>query len=187
MTRTTYQTTDHRDPRHGLAMFATHAPASGPAYGGLSEPTRTHTNRTAIIGATGVALLIAAMAGIAYYQYQQVEPAAVAPSVSVAVPQSVYDSQVPAAARLTPTVSVPRSVYDSQVPAAAGIRVPLRAQAALAADTAAAIRVTVPQSVYDQQVPHGAAATVEVPQSVYDQQVPDAATVPAPHGAAPTG
>ena len=230
MKGTTHETTGSEVVRMttGTPLYA--PPTTGYPYLPTQKTAGHGHNRVAVIGATGVALLLAAMGGIAYYQYQQAEPAvtAVAPAVTVAVPQSVYDSQVPAAARLTPTVSVPRSVYDSQVPAAArltptvsvprsvydsqvpaaaSIRVPLPAQAALAADVAAATRVTVPQSVYDaqvpaaarltpaeivpqsvydQQVPHGAAPTVEVPQSVYDQQVPHVAAVPVPHGAAPT-
>lgn len=209
MKGTTYETTGSEVVRMatGTPLYA--PPTTGYPYLPTQKTAGHGHNRVAWIGATGVALLIAAMGGIAYYQYQQAESTvtAVAPTTSVAVPQSVYDSQVPAAARMAPTVSVPRSVYQSQVPAQASIRVPLPAQLALAADVAAATRVTVPQSVYDaqvpaaarmtpaeivpqsvydQQVPHGAVPTVEVPQSVYDQQVPDAATVTAPHGAAPT-
>ena len=209
MKGTTYETTGSEVVRMatGTPLYA--PPTTGYPYLPTQKTAGPGHNRVAIIGATGVALLLAAMGGIAYYQYQEAEPAvtAVAPAISVAVPQSVYDSQVPAAARLTPAQAMPRSVYDSQVPAQASIRVPLPAQMALAADTAAATRVTVPQSVfgeqvpaaarltpaeavpqsvYGAQVPHGAAPTGEVPQSVYGEQVPAAATVTAPHGAAPT-
>jgi hypothetical protein len=185
MTRTEYQnTTRTTQPteRHewtGVANYATHTPAfTPPTTGGYPyQPTKasakpTH-NRVAIIGATGVALLLAAMGGIALMRMQ--DAAAPATVATVTVPQSVYDSQVPTAALRT--VSVPQSVFDSQVPAAAGAAavVPHGAAAEMADAMAAATRVSVPQSVYDSQVPTAALRTVSVPQSVYDSQVPQAA------------
>jgi hypothetical protein len=178
MTRTEIQTTGFEartreaGNRAGVALYATHTPTLSPTPTSPYpySPTRRTagpTHRTALIGITGLALLLAAMGGIAFLRYQDT---AAGTAATVAVPQSVYDSQVPAAPL---GVSVAQSVYDSQVPAAPlAVTVPHGALAALGADAAPA--VTVPQSVYDSQVP-AAPLGVTVPQSTIDSQVPEAA------------
>ena len=171
MTRTEFQkeafdtTSRESGGRAGVARYATHTPTYTPPTStypyGSTTPTAGPSHRTAIIGATGLALLLAAMGGIAFVRYQDTAAPAATTAAVVTVPQSVYDSQVPTAPL---RVTVPQSVYDSQVPAAAvEVAVPQAAKAALAAETAG-VSVTVPQSVYDSQVP-AAAVEVAVPQA----------------------
>ena len=151
MTRTEIQkagfaSTSREADRAGVAQFATHTPTYVPPSTsqypyGSTAPTAGPSHRTAIIGMTGLALLLAAMAGIAVVRYQDSTVPAAPPARRRPVAQSVYESQVPALARIT----VPASVVAQQVPHAAA---------------AALVRC----SVYAAQVP---AARMPVPASVW--------------------
>ena len=178
MTRTEFQTSHRPQDRWsetGLLAFSTGAPAAGV---GPVAPTRReappaehHGWRTAMIGATGLALLVAAMGGIAYVRLQETGTTTEAVA-EVTIPQSVYASQVPAAARVT----IPASVYASQVPALASRELVVIPDSVYASQVPAAARVTIPASVYASQVPDLASGgLVVIPKSVYDSQVPEAA------------
>lgn len=201
MTRTEYQkagfaaTTGGAGSRAGVAQYATHTPTYLPPSASQypyspTAPTAGPSHRTAIVGMTGLALLLAAMAGIALVRYQDTTvPAATPLQAAQPVAQSVYESQVPALARMT----VPASVVAQQVPHAAAAA--LVADSVYAAQVPAAARITVPASVVAQQVPtalpgltvpHGAlaaqaaelaSAPLTVPASVVAQQVPHGAAV----------
>ncbi len=199
MTRTEIQkaafprTTTGAAPRTGVAQYATHTSTYSPSRTstypiGPAPATAGPSHRTAVIGATGLALILAATAGIAFVRYQDTTaPAATTVQAAQPVAQSVYEAQVPAAARIT----VPASVVAQQVPHAAASA--LVADSVYAAQVPAAARITVPASVVAQQVPtalpeltvpHAAAAAqaaelasapLTVPASVVAQQVPHAA------------
>lgn len=162
MTRTEYQkagftaTNGEAGSPTGVALYATHTPTYLPPttsqypYSPTSKSAGP-THRTAIIGITGLALLLAAMAGIAYVRYQDTATPTVTTIQAVQpIPRSVYESQVPAAARIT----VPASVVAQQVPHAAAAA--LRADSVYAEQVPAAARVTIPRSTYDSQVPEAA-------------------------------
>lgn len=174
MKGTEYQTTRStthspmNDAWTGVAPYATHTPlypppATGTYPYGQAHKTAGPSNRVAIIGATGVALLLVAMGGLAYVRSQ--------------------DAVAPTAAETVTTLMVPQSVYAQQVPFAARITVPHAATAELAATMAVPVTY-VPQSVYAQQVPQGAAAeladTLEVARSTYAEQVPMTARITVP-------
>ena len=130
-----------------------YAPPSngGYPYGSVGRTAGPDHNRVAIIGATGVALLLAAMGGLAYYRAQE----AVAPVAVVVAP---ITATVPhaAAAELADTLAYASAlggvtgvvVAQDQ---ATGVNVPHAAMVELADSLADVPTVTVP-------VPHGAAA-----------------------------
>jgi hypothetical protein len=198
MTRTEIQkaafprTTGAAAPRLGVAQYATHTPTYGTSsttsYPYSPAPrTAGPTHRTAIIGITGLALLLAAMGGIAFLRYQETAVPMTTVQAAQPVAQSVYESQVPYLARIT----VPASVVAQQVPHAAAAA--LVADSVYAEQVPAAARITVPASVVAQQVPTAplqvtvphaavaaqlaelASAPLLVPASVVAQQVPHAA------------
>ena len=94
MTRTEYQreafdsTSGQRDSRAGVAQYATHTPSYLPPPSTYptapTAPTAGPSHRTAFIGMTGLALLLAAMAGIAFVRYQDTAvPTTTAAAVTV--------------------------------------------------------------------------------------------------------
>ncbi len=108
----------------GVSAFATHTPPLTPGRvdgypSGATTPTAGPThNRTALIGAAGVALLLAAMGGIAYARMQAADVTPAAPVVAVAaVPAAVPHG---AAAELAATLAMsPTDVVTVSVPHAA--------------------------------------------------------------------
>lgn len=121
MMRTENQTTG----RVGVADFASHTPIyPPPATGGYpyasTKPTAGPShNRIAIIGATGVTLLLLAMGGIAYLKAEDATVTATAPVVAMAP----VTAAVPhgAAAELAATLAMAPAdvVVVTQVPHAA--------------------------------------------------------------------
>jgi len=178
MTRTEFQTShlpqDRRSDTRVLA-FSTGAPTVGigPAAPTRREapPAEHHGWRTAVIGATGLALLVAAMGGIAYYRAQEAVTTTEAVA-EVTIPLSTYDSQVPEAAG----VMVPLSVYASQVPALASrelVVIPESTYASQVPARATVEDVAIPLSTVRSQVPEEAG--VMIPRSTLESQVPEAA------------
>ena len=158
MTRTEFQTSHRPQDRwseHGMLAFSTGVPTVGyePAAPTQRQapPAEHHGWRTAVIGATGLALLVAAMGGIAFYRLQETGTTTEAVA-EVTIPASVYASQVPAAAR----IMVPASVYASQVPAMAANELVAISASTYASQVPAAARILIPASVYASQVPAAA-------------------------------
>jgi hypothetical protein len=209
MTRTEFQkeafaqVSREASGRAGVVQYATHTSTYSPSRTstypiGPSTPAAGPSHRTAIIGATGLALILAATAGIAFVRFQDTTaPAATTVAAAQPVAQSVYEAQVPAAARIT----VPASVVAQQVPHAAAAA--LVADSVYAAQVPVAARITVPASVVAQQVPTAlpeltvphaamaaqaaelASAPLPIPASVVAQQVPTALPeLTVPHAAA---
>lgn len=178
MTRTEFQTSHRPQDRwsdNGVLAFSTGAPTVGI---GPIAPTRReappaehHGWRTALIGASGLALLVAALGGIAYLRAQETGTTTEAVA-EVTIPLSTYDSQVPEAAG----VMIPLSTYASQVPALASRELVVIPESVFASQVPALATVedvTIPLSTFDSQVPDEAG--VMVPLSTYDSQVPEAA------------
>lgn len=145
--------TENQTPgRVGVAAFASHTPLyPPPATGGYpyGRPTPTagpSHNRVAIIGATGVTLLLLAMGGLAYLKAQDATVTATAPIVAMAPAAAPVGATVPhgAAAELAATLAMspPEVVVVTRVPHGA---------AAELADALADVPV-----VTAPAVPHGA-------------------------------
>jgi hypothetical protein len=115
-----------RSDHAGVVMFATPAPVHTPthhAYGSKSS-TREPSNRTAIIGLTSIAVLVAAMAGVALVRMQEAETTGTVVSTMTTVPHGalpafepgVTVTSAPQAAVVPMIVKVPHGAAPVEAP-----------------------------------------------------------------------